>query len=251
MDCQILVGGGNYDSWLDLYGYTTDGLISNLEWLNRAKEKNTFFANGWHIFTDFSHLQNLYLRFLDGVIWEDVLYAELLFAQSKRIAILPQRLVHYRVRQNNTSNFSGVAQKNLPPFVKPLQRYFDNANEAWAYFSAFSWCEMANEFVKFCETYSNKGLCERLKECFLGHLLCESSAIMDCKSDPKGAKIIFAKLIRRFGKKYLPKDKRHFRFYNVPILWHTMRITCNFYENLKNLERKIRRWRKGIFKKHN
>ena len=100
---------------------------------------------------------------MDGVIWEDVLFAELLFAQSESIAILPQRLVHYRVRQNNTSNFSGVVQKNLPPFVKSLQRHFADANEAWAYFSAFSWVKMADEFVEFCENCSDKVICEKLK----------------------------------------------------------------------------------------
>lgn len=58
---------------------------------------------------------------MEGAIWEDVVFAELLFAQSRRIVTLPKELMHYRVRPNSVSNFSGVKQKNLPPFVKPLQ----------------------------------------------------------------------------------------------------------------------------------
>lgn len=175
---------------------------------------------------------------MDGVIWEDVVFAELLFAQGRRIATLPKELVHYRVRPNNTSNFSGIKQKNLPPFVKPLQRHFIDANEAWAYFSAYSWVILAKEFVEFCERYGDKVLCKRLKECFLGHLLSESCAIMRFKDDPYGAKDIFVKLVRQFGKQYLPKGKRYFRYYGNPILWHSY----NFYEWLKGVERKFRHW---------
>lgn len=179
------------------------------------------------------------------MIWEDVLFAELLFAQSERIAILPEMLVHYRVRQDNTSNFSGVKQKNLPPFVKPLEKYFSDSNEVWAYFSAFSWCAMASEFAKFCDSYNDKVICDKLKECFLGHLLSESCAIFKFQSDPYGAKSMFAKVARQFGRKYLPKDKRQFVYYKVPILWQIYSI----YPFLKSTERKFRRWRKGLFNK--
>ena len=218
-----------------------------MDWFNRAKERNLFFANGWHIFTQFSHLQAINLRYLEGVIWEDVLFAELLFAQSERIAILPEMLVNYRVRQDNTSNFSSVKQKNLPPFVKPLEKYFSDSNEAWAYFSAYSWCAMASEFVKFCDNYGDKAICERLKECFLGHLLGESCAIMNFQSDPYCAKDMFLKVARRFGRKYLPSDKKQFAYYNTPILWQIY----NIYQSLKSAERKFRHWRKGLFKKAN
>ena len=238
--------GGGDCSWLDLYGYTQEGIIS--DWFVRAKQHKVF-ANGWHIFTNFAFLQKLNLRFLEGVIWEDVLFAELLFAQSERIAILPQRLVHYRVRQNNTSNFSGVVQKNLPPFVKPLQRHFADANEAWAYFSAFSWVKMAYEFVKFCESHADKAICKRLKECFLGHLLGESCVIADFKNDPYHAQKLFARLISRFGREYLPKNKRYFRFYDKPILLYFLQKIANFYVWLKSVERRFRHWRKRVFKK--
>lgn len=178
---------------------------------------------------------------MEGVIWEDVVFAELLFAQSRRIVTLPKELMHYRVRPNSVSNFSGVKQKNLPPFVKPLQRHFIDANEAWAYFSAYSWVILVKEFVEFCERYGDKVLCKRLKECFLGHLLSESCAIMRFKDDPYDAKDISVKLVRQFGKQYLPKGKRHFRCYGNPILWHSY----NFYEWLKGVERKLRhRWRR-------
>ena len=179
------------------------------------------------------------------MICEDVLFAELLFAQSERIAILPEMLVNYRVRQNNTSNFSGVKQKNLPPFVKPLEKYFSDSNEAWAYFSAFSWCAMASEFAKFCESYNDKVICDKLKECFLGHLLSESCAIFKFQSDPYGAKSMFAKVARQFGRKYLPIYKRQFVYYRVPIL----RPIYNTYSLLKSAKRKFRWWRKGLFNK--
>lgn len=236
------MGGGS--TWLGIYGYTQEGVISNADWFNRAKEHNIF-SNAWHIFTQFSHLQTINLRFLEGVIWEDVLFAELLFAQSERIAILPKMLVNYRVRQNNTTNFSGVKQKNLPPFVRPLEKYFSDSNEAWAYFSAFSWCAMASEFVKFCNSYGDKAICEKLKECFLGHLLSESCAIMNFKADPYNVRDYFLTLAKRFGKKYLPRDKKRFAYYNTPILWQIY----NIYPLLKSAERNFRRWRKGLFKK--
>ena len=233
-------------TWLKKYNYTTQAIISNIDFLTTSYGRNiNMVACAWDKCINFSFLQRVNGRFLDGVLWEDVVFAELLFAQSERIAILPKALTNYRIRLDNISNFARCKQKNLPPFVKPLQKHFKDANEAWAYFSAYSWVVLAQEFVRFCDNYGDNGICERLKECFLGHLLGESSAIIGFQGDPYNAQNIFAGLVQRFGKQYLPKNKRYVAYYDKPILWCICKFWHNFYEWLKGLERKFRRWRKN------
>ena len=143
--------------------------------------------------------------------------------------------------------FKTDSKRKLPNFISDLYDYFSDVDEAWEYFRAYSWCAMASEFVKFCDNYGDKAICERLKECFLGHLLGESCAIMNFKADPYCAKDMFLKVARRFGRKYLPSDKKQFVYYNTPILWRIY----NIYQSLKSAERKFRHWRKGLFKKAN
>lgn len=214
--------------------------------LSRAKARAIpLLANAWDIFINWQFLQNIKLDFLEGVIWEDVLFAELLFAQCERILALPQDLSNYRVRVDSTQNFASFKQKVLPPFVAPLQKYFSDANSAWAYFSAFSWVSLASEFIRFCETHQNTKIATLLKECYLAHLLVEGSAIMECESDPNGAKKVFLRLAVRYGRTYLPKSKRHFAYYENSLSWRFYQV-CAY---LSKKKQKFRKWRKGLFKK--
>ncbi|MGX2983713.1 glycosyltransferase family 2 protein [Helicobacter sp. 23-1045] len=230
-------GGGGF-SWISSYKYTQKGVICGVDVLNRARELNRqFLSNAWDILIDWRYLQNINLRFLDGVIWEDVLFAELLFAQSARIALLPLPLTNYRIRRDSTQNFASFKQKILPPFVAPLQKYFADTNTAWAYFSAFSWVKIAVEFAKFLENHSNKNLCHKLQSQFLAHLLAESSAIMDFECDPYQMQGEFLAMAGRFGGKYLPKSKRRYAYYNSPILWRIYGI----YTILSAIKRRIKK----------
>ena len=221
-------------------------IISGADVLNRAKERAIpLLANAWDIFINWQFLQSIKLDFLGGVIWEDVLFAELLFAQCERILVLPQDLSNYRVRVDSTQNFANFTQKVLPPFVSPLQKHFSDANSAWVYFSAFSWVSIAEQFSRFCETHKNTQIAKMLIECYLRHLLVEGSAIMECENDPNGAKKVFLKLAVKWGKKYLPPKKRQFAYNENSLAWKVYRFCAYLVE----VERKFRRWRKSKFKK--
>lgn len=188
-----------------------------------------------------------------------MLFSQMLFAESKHIAVLPQKLTNYRIRQNNITNFARVKQKNLPPFIKPLQKHFRSANEAWEYLSAVSWCEMGIMFASFCENLANKEIAKLLMQTFFGHYLTQGRAIYAFANDPCNTKPKMAQLLKSFGKTspYLPrKIKRYFTLYTSPKLWRLAGVLAYLspvYSYLKGLERRFRawrrHWRKETFKK--
>ncbi|MGX3010222.1 hypothetical protein ACWIUD_01475 [Helicobacter sp. 23-1044] len=173
---------------------------------------------------DFHFLKRIKLKFYEGIIHEDHLFGKLLLAQSKSIIISPKKLYKRRVRIGSTMTFKSNPKRKLPAFINDLNATFSNVDLAWEYFRAYSWCVMAQEFIKFIETYENKEICQNFKERFLRHLLGESCNIMNFKSDPYKMQGDFLAMAGRFGGKYLPKSKRRYAYYNSPILWRNYGI---------------------------
>ena len=151
------------------------------------------------------------------------------------------------MRVGSTMTFKTDSKRKLPNFISDLYDYFSDVDEAWEYFRAYSWCVMAVEFAKFCKKYKNKEIAKSMENQFFGLLINIASEVYNFKADPYGAKDMFLKVARRFGRKYLPSDKKQFVYYNTPILWRIY----NIYQSLKSAERKFRHWRKGLFKKAN
>lgn len=239
MDGNIAIatsdGGGQAFSWIDYYGYNTTQKISGKDVLLRAKNKGiSLLANAWDIFIDWQYLQNIRLTFIDGVLYEDVAFAILLFAQSKSILALQKRLTNYLIRQNSITTYD--ATKTLPVFANPLLEHFSSTNEAWRYLGVYSWCVMLCEFVAFCDRNGEIGTL--LMECYLRHQLLESSQIMIFENDPYRMKDNCMDLIKRFQPLYLPKPIILQIFYDMPLLWQ-----------IKKLWIKIRYFIKGLLKK--
>lgn len=193
-------------------------------------------ANAWDIFIDWQYLQNIRLSFIDGVLWEDVPFAIMLFTQSKSILAFPKCLTNYLIRQNSIMTFNPT--KTLPTFANPLLEHFSSTSEAWRYLSAYSWCVIVCDFVAFCDKNSDIG--KLLMECYFRHLLLESSQIMTFKSDPYNIRDNFMDLLKRFQPLYLPKPIRLQIFYDMPLSWQ-----------IKNLWLKIRYFIKDLLKKNN
>lgn len=203
--------------------------------LLRAKNKGiSLLSNAWDIFIDWQYLQNIGLTFIDGILYEDVAFATLLFAQSKSILAFPKHLTNYLVRQNSIMTFDTT--KTLPAFANPLLEHFLSTNEAFRYLSAYSWCVTLCELVAFCDKNGEIGTL--LMECYLKHWLLESSQIMIFENDPYHMKDNCMDLIKRFQPLYLPKPIRLQIFYDMPRLWR-----------IKNLWLKIRYFIKGLLKK--
>lgn len=156
----------------------------------------------WQLLVGWKFLQGLNLRFIDGIIWEDVLWCEAIFAHAECIALVCKKLLKYRVRSGATSGFENAPKKSLPPFVAPLTRHFSDTNEAWGYFSAYSWAVSLAEFDALCSGLSNthgEGFASEFCQLFAPYIIKNTLALFEFKRDPYGVKGETARLLGRLA----------------------------------------------------
>ena len=236
---------------LENFGYFTAQTITFQNLLHNAKERKiTSFWWAWEGLIDFTLLRNL--RFIEGIIHEDHHFGALLFAQSKQICILPQKLYQHRIRKGSTMTKWSASE--IPSYLKPLCAHFsyDMARE---YFRIYSLTITTKRLYEF----SNSGVDEDLRDDFraftMTYLLEFIIKVYEYPKDPYHLRAQIAELLKSMGKNSLSKKvKRYFVFYASPKLckyiW-VLRIFKSFYESLKNLERKFRHWRRGVLGKAN
>ncbi len=235
-------------TWLDLYHYTQNITISNLDWIKRSKDnKIQFYSCPIDKLINFNFFKTINLCFLEGIVSEDVLFAELLFAQANSIAILPQNLYIRRVRKNSTTTTIWDNAKTLPMYIKPLNKTFLNNKEAYNYFGSYSWCKISLSLVEFANNYPNKQISTLLMKTFLSHYLGLSRSIFQFTKDPYHIKGKIVQLLKNLNPNspYLPKRMRGLKYYI-----YSSHILSSINQ-LKIVERKFRHWRKGLFDKAN
>lgn len=167
----------------------------------------------------------------------------ILFAYIKNVVISPHKLYKRRMRVGSTMTFKSDKKRKLPSFISDLYDYFSDVDEAWEYFRAFSWCVSTVEFVRFCETHSDKIICAKFKAIFFKMMLLEASRVMDFQCDPYNIKIEFLALARR-EKHYLPLHKRQFAYYDTPVLWEVY----NIYPFFRSIAKRLRDFMRQILK---
>nr|WP_238699485.1 glycosyltransferase [Helicobacter saguini] len=143
-----------WKSWQEIYGFKGDSLITKRQWLTLSVEKNPeFFAFGWMAMIDFKYLQHLRLRFIDRIMNEDVLFETLLFFKSRYIYVLNKKLYMYRIRPNSITDYS--AKANIPPYLEPLLVHFSgNERNTKEYHKARSWLVMMEDLESSLKDYA-------------------------------------------------------------------------------------------------
>lgn len=249
----------NEQTLLEILGYKSAQTITFQSFLQRAKERNiNNFWWAWQGMIDFRFLQKINLQFYEGIIHEDHLFGAFLFAQSRAIAIIPQKLYHYRIRKGST--MSAWSKDEIPSYVKPFCAHFPY-QKARAYFRIYSLVVSVQGLVEFAKTHftdeahqtknSNKNSPlqvsqKQAQNDFLAltlplllEIICE---IFYFYKDPYHLKAQTAKIIKDLGaessmlpgrvRKYFALYTRHWK-----VLWGI--------GVLKRVERKIRRFIKN------
>ena len=183
---------------------------------------------------DFRMLQEINLQFVEGIIHEDHLFGGMLFAQSKHICILPQKLYHYRIRKGST--MSAWNKDEIPSYLKPFCKHFPY-QKARAYFRIYSLVISVQGLLKFTKSHIPKEAQNDFMTITLPLLVKIICEVFNFYKDPYHLKTQTANIIKEFGAEsnILPEKVRgryvlYMRYWKV--LWG-MNV-------LKNLERKIR-----------
>lgn len=221
---------------LDILGYKSAQTITFQSFLQNAKAHNiNNFWWSWQGMIDFRMLQSINLQFFEGIIHEDHLFGGVLFAQSRQICIIPQKLYYYRIRKGST--MSAWDKDAIPSYVKPFCKHFPY-QKARVYFRIYSLVISVQELLKFTKTHISKGVQNDFMAITLPLLIEIICEVFNFHKDPYHLKIQTAKIIKELGAEsnILPKRVRgryglYMRHWKV--LW-VMGV-------LKRVERKIRR----------
>lgn len=128
--------------------------ITPKEWLERSiATKQNEFAFAWGGMINFSFLENIKLKFTNGIIFEDVAFGTILFAQTKNIYILPRVVYNYRIRQN--SIMQSFEKNNLSEYLNYLREYFINDLEVKKYHIVISKILIIEELCTFITSFKN------------------------------------------------------------------------------------------------
>lgn len=115
-------------SQMQIYEYYKPEKITSMQWLQRClkiQAELPFWCVCGGIYS-FAYLQKIKLKFLDGLIHEDVHFGMLLFAQAENIYVFPKVLYYYRIRSASTASYDKTATKaNISPYIQDLCDVFN------------------------------------------------------------------------------------------------------------------------------
>ncbi|ELJ6944057.1 glycosyltransferase family 2 protein, partial [Campylobacter jejuni] len=132
------------------FDYKDEKVITSYQWIYKAKEKKIFyFWFAWQGMIDFKFLKSIKLKFINGIIFEDVAFGIILFALSKNIYIYPAKFYIYRIREKSLMNFTNKEKYiSCNSYLSNID-VFDNYQITREYHEVASWVKIALEFVKF------------------------------------------------------------------------------------------------------
>ncbi|HEB9328844.1 TPA: glycosyltransferase [Campylobacter coli] len=182
-------------SQMQIYEYYKPEKITSMQWLERClkiQAELPFWCVCGGIYS-FAYLQKIKLKFLDGLIHEDVHFGILLFAQAKHIYVFPKVLYYYRIRKESTASYDKVANKaNIPPYIQDLYQVFNadvkNTKEYHTKSSIFLNAWHIREFIAN-EYDKEKGIL--LEEAFFMFLYFWYFDFVELKHDPRRVKELF------------------------------------------------------------
>ncbi|MBF7042289.1 glycosyltransferase family 2 protein [Campylobacter volucris] len=196
---------------LENHDYTQEQCITSSEWARKClkMKKIKDFAFVWQGLIKFDFLCTINLQFLPHVIHQDHHFGILLFMQSSKIYILPEKLLFYRIRVNSSVNHDKIITKaNIPSYLNDIYREFSyDPVQTKIYHKASSWMIQVLELIKFLDITDNKYFRALLKYKFLPTYSKEAIKIEKIDKDPLRLKNQIS-----FVKSYI-KSKKIFRIY--------------------------------------
>lgn len=110
-----------------IYEYFAPEIISVEQWLKRMVKIQAALPF-WCVCAacySFSYLKKNRLKFLDGLIHEDVHFGILSFVQAEKIYVFPAQLYYYRIRSSSTAAYDKkIAKESIPPYIEDICRDF-------------------------------------------------------------------------------------------------------------------------------
>ncbi|MCV3544812.1 hypothetical protein L8X49_07275, partial [Campylobacter lari] len=187
-DFEMFIDGtNNKKEWSRLrsFQFLKEVAITPKEWLEQSiATKQNEFAFAWGGMINFNFLKNIKLKFIDGIIFEDVVFGTILFAQAKNIYILPKVVYNYRIRQN--SIMQSLKKGGLSEYLNYLRKDFINDSEAKNYHAVSSKIITIEKLCVFITTFNNSEISYLMRIAFFNYLRQWSLEIFNLNSDPIG-----------------------------------------------------------------
>ncbi|HDU9451203.1 TPA: glycosyltransferase [Campylobacter coli] len=157
--------------------------ITPKEWLEQSiATKQNEFAFAWGGMVNFTFLKNIKLKFIDGIIFEDVAFGTILFAQTKNIYILPRVVYNYRIRQN--SIMQSLKNSNLSEYLSYMREYFISDSEVKSYHVVISKIITIEKLCAFITSFHNIEVSYLMRIAFFNYLRQWSLEIFNLSKDP-------------------------------------------------------------------
>ncbi|EDJ8652258.1 glycosyltransferase [Campylobacter coli] len=170
-------------SRLRSFQFLKEIIITPKEWLEQSiATKQNEFAFAWGGMVNFTFLKNIKLKFIDGIIFEDVTFGTILFAQSKNIYIFPKVVYNYRIRQN--SIMQSLKNSNLSEYLSYMREYFISDSEVKSYHVVISKIITIEKLCAFITSFHNIEVSYLMRIAFFNYLRQWSLEIFNLSKDP-------------------------------------------------------------------
>ncbi|MGQ2678156.1 glycosyltransferase family 2 protein, partial [Campylobacter coli] len=170
-------------SRLRSFQFLKEIIITPKEWLEQSiATKQNEFAFAWGGMVNFTFLKNIKLKFIDGIIFEDVTFGTILFAQSKNIYIFPKVVYNYRIRQN--SIMQSLKNSNLSEYLSYMREYFISDSEVKSYHVVISKIISIEKLCAFITSFHNIEVSYLMRIAFFNYLRQWSLEIFNLSKDP-------------------------------------------------------------------
>ncbi|OOX93755.1 hypothetical protein BOO83_08450 [Campylobacter coli] len=174
---------------MQIYEYFTPEIINSQQWLEKlVKIQSTLpFWCVWAVCYSFSYLKRIGLKFLDGLIHEDVHFGILSFVQAENIYVFPSQLYHYRIRSSSTAAYDKkVTKENITPYIEDLCSNFNgDIKKAKHYHAKSSIFFNAFYIREFIENKLDEKKGKLLEEAIFMYLYFWHFDLKDFEKDPR------------------------------------------------------------------
>ncbi|WP_104692904.1 glycosyltransferase family 2 protein [Helicobacter pametensis] len=222
-----------------------DTVLSVEQMLQKLRTKHLNF--GWH--GAFKAEVAREIRFIEGIEYEDVAFAFMLFARLDYIGILNQKLLCYRVRQGSITN---PYLENYPSYMQDLKGVFQTFQKAKFYNFFYSDCVNIAQSIQYLsqnKIQEKKVLYEMLMDLlrwrfvrFLG----ASRPRIRASRDPRGCRALYQeiekKLYPSLGKRYLMRFVLFVYFALIFLLFYYAKIRRLNSREILNLNKIASSW---------
>ncbi|EPV5183299.1 glycosyltransferase [Campylobacter coli] len=158
-------------------------VITPKEWLLQSQlTKQSYFCFAWQGMINFNFLKNIKLKFINGILFEDIPFGIMLFSSSKNILIFNKKLHYYRKRDGSIMTSLQIGEP--PLYMIDLLQYFKTSAEVKKYHTSLSRIRICKELVTFISSLRDQELLKLIMEIFLGLLQRMSFEIFNISKDP-------------------------------------------------------------------